>query len=79
MADTARRVTAEDLETFAADDCRYELADGQLISMSPVGEAHGEIVVQIVALLLSHVRRRHLGRVMTEVGFKLIKSGRGRP
>lgn len=71
MSETARLVTAEELERFPSDDFRYELVDGRVIRMSPVGYLHGRVVMRFGSLLEQHVRSRCLGAVMTEVGFKL--------
>jgi Uma2 family endonuclease len=74
MPETGRLVTAEELEKFPDDDYRYELVEGRLIRMSPVGLPHGEIVMNIGARLLPHVRRQGLGLVVTEVGFTLKRN-----
>lgn len=74
MSDAARLVTAEELERFPDDDFRYELVQGRVIRMSPVGYRHGDIVMQFGALLRQHVRARRLGSVVTEVGFKLASN-----
>jgi len=74
MPADARLVTAEELEKFPDDDYRYELVEGRVIRMSPVGFEHGRIVVQFGALLASHVQKLSLGAVVTEVGFKLASN-----
>jgi len=74
MSDSVRAVTADELEHFPDDDCRYELVEGRLRRMSPVGGQHGDVVVRLVSLLHGHVRSRRLGKVFTEVGFKLASS-----
>src|SRR6185369_5108060 len=71
MSEATRLVTAEELEKFPSDDRRYELVEGRLVRMSPVGPPHGQVVVRLTVLLDSHVRSRHLGSLMTEVGFTL--------
>ena len=72
MSNTARLVTAEELERFPDDDYRYELVEGRLVRMSPAGLPHGRMVVQVGADLISHVRSQGLPLfVVTEVGFKL--------
>ena len=76
MSDAARLVTAEELERLPDDDRRYELVEGRVICMSPVGFQHGRIVMQFGSLLHQHVQPRKLGVVMTEVGFQTgIESG----
>lgn len=70
MSQPERLVTAEELEKFS-DDYRYELVEGRLIRMSPVGYQHGVIVVGFSSLLHRHVKARHLGAVTTELGCRL--------
>lgn len=67
-------VTAEELERFPSDDYRYELVEGRIIRMSPVGFEHGRTVIRLGALLYQHVRELDLGAVVTEVGFTLARN-----
>lgn len=67
----ARLVTADELERMLDDGYRYELVRGRLIRMSPVAPRHGGVTIALGALLWQHVRARKLGRVWTEVGFRL--------
>jgi Uma2 family endonuclease len=71
MSDPSRLVTAEELEHFPDDDHRYELVEGRIIRMSPVGYLHGRVVMRFGSRLERHVRGAELGEVLTEVGFKL--------
>ena len=71
LSQNARLVTAAELERFPDDDYRYELVEGRLIRMSPVGFQHGKVVVQLAILLGRYVQQRALGIVLTDVGFKL--------
>jgi Uma2 family endonuclease len=71
MPDTARLITADELEHMPGTDHGYELVKGRLIRMSPVGPDHGRIVIGFGSMLHQHVKSRRLGDVMTEVGFKL--------
>jgi Uma2 family endonuclease len=72
MPNAARFVTAQELERYPEDDWRYELAEGRVIRMSPVGYEHGRVVARLLYLLERHFRsHRTLGAAMTEVGFKL--------
>jgi Uma2 family endonuclease len=72
MRDVTPLVTAEELPAIVPrDDYRYELVAGRVIRMSPPGWQHGLIVVRLAGLLDAHARRRGLGAVVTEVGFKL--------
>jgi Uma2 family endonuclease len=71
MSETVRLVTAEEFEKLPGDDHRYELVEGRVVRMSPVGYLHGRIVVNLATLLNQHVKARRLGVVLTEVGFML--------
>ena len=72
MPNPARLVSADELERMPDDDFRYELVRGRLIRMSPVAPRHGDITVTLASLLWQHVRANRLGRVWTEVGFRLF-------
>ena len=74
MSEASRVVTAEELEKFPGDDRRYELVEGRVVRMSPVGFQHGRIVVRFGFLLSRHLDGRNLGVVVTEVGFKLASN-----
>ncbi len=74
MPDASRLITAEELERFPEDDHRYELVEGRVIRMTPVGYLHGRVVVRFGSLLERHVRAADLGDVLTEVGFKLTSN-----
>jgi Uma2 family endonuclease len=71
MSEGTRFVTAEELERLPDDDHRYELVDGRLIRMSPVGVRHGWVVSRLMFRLMQHLQDRPDGVVFTEVGFKL--------
>ena len=64
MSRTTRLVTAEELEKFPEDDFRYELVEGRLIRMSPVGYQHGGVVARFLLLLGEHLRDKDIGVVM---------------
>lgn len=66
-------VTAEELERYPEDDHRYELVDGRLVAMSPMGYWHGRTVVRLAARLEQHLAGRSDGVVVTEVGFVLAR------
>ena len=61
------------LDEFLANDLEgYEYIKGELVPMSPATMEHGEISVNIIVPLDSHVRENQLGRVYTaETTFKL--------
>lgn len=67
----SRLVTAEELERFPDDDHRYELVEGRVIRMSPVGLVHGRLVMRLGSPLTRYVDSHGLGLVCTEVGFHL--------
>lgn len=71
MSNTARLVTADELERMPEDDYRYELVRGRLIRMSPVAPRHGNVTAAVLSILWNHVRSHALGRAWTEVGFRL--------
>ena len=71
MPETIRLVTAGELERFPDDDYRYELVEGRVVRMSPVGYPHGRVVARLLVLLDQHARPQNLGEAMTEVGFTL--------
>jgi len=74
MSETSRVVTAEELERFPSDDRRYELVEGRVVRMSPVGYQHGRTVARVLFLFGQHLEGRNLGVVVTEVGFKLASN-----
>src|SRR5262249_12968633 len=48
----------------------YELVDGELEPVTPVGAGHGRTAIEIGMLLKAHVKQHRLrGRVYTEAGF----------
>jgi Uma2 family endonuclease len=66
---TKREATVEDLYRFSGDG-KAELVDGDLVVMSPTGDAHGHAVVQIVVSLHEYGRRTKSGRAIADsVGF----------
>jgi Uma2 family endonuclease len=74
MSNTARLVTADELERMPDDDYRYELVRGRLIRMSPVAPRHGHTTMTLGALLWQQVRANRLGQVWNEVGFRLASN-----
>ncbi len=68
MTIEAGYLTGEDLLSLGrTTPC--ELVRGKLQDMTPPGEEHGEISVNTAALLITHVRRHKLGKVVVESGF----------
>lgn len=64
-------MTAEEFARID-DDGRFDLLEGELIRMSPVGGRQGEIASIFVAALFEHARDRQPGKVYTaEASFML--------
>jgi Uma2 family endonuclease len=72
MATTARRVaTEEDLLAMPKDGQKYELVDGQ-IRVSPAGDRHSVVALELASRLLAFVKEHRLGHVMgADAGFRL--------
>jgi Uma2 family endonuclease len=72
MSTVAQARTAEQLLTMPHDGWRYELVDGELRRMSPAGQEHGRIAMNLGSRLAQFVRERSLGVVFAaETGFLL--------
>jgi Uma2 family endonuclease len=68
-------VTAEQLLAMPDDGKRYELIQGELRMMSPIGGRHGRLAHNLGLLLGAHVRQADLGVVYAaETGFLLSRS-----
>ena len=71
---TTKLVTVEELEQMPDDGNHYELIRGELICMSPSGERHGDVSMNIAGAMWSFVRRGQLGKVLVaDVGFVLAR------
>ncbi|HEX8160795.1 MAG TPA: Uma2 family endonuclease [Pyrinomonadaceae bacterium] len=69
---TTRLMTADELLTLPSGRFRYELIKGELITMSPAGQEHGAITINLTVLLAQHVKANNLGIIFAaETGFKL--------
>jgi len=54
------------LEAFLENDLEgYEYVKGKLVPMPPPSMEHGEIILNIILVLGSHVRENQLGRLYT--------------
>ena len=58
-----KRLTADDLLRLYSEGVRGELIRGELCQTMPVGQEHGEIVVNLTILLGTFVKPRKLGRL----------------
>jgi Uma2 family endonuclease len=65
-------MTADELLALPDDGHRYELIDGELRTMSPAGNEHGQIAAAVIVSLGTHVRTHRLGAVYASgTGFRL--------
>jgi Uma2 family endonuclease len=65
-------VTADELLRMPDDGFRYELVKGELKRMSPTGDEHGRVTMELAYALYQFVKLNNLGRVYAaETGFKL--------
>src|SRR6476646_5340407 len=72
MSTTTHLMTAEELIKLNDRSHRYELIKGELLTMSPAGDEHGEITINLSTLLHNHVKANKLGVCRSaETGFKL--------
>ena len=69
------KFTAEDLQHLPSTEQRMELVKGKVYDMPPAGGRHGDVAMEIGALLRVHVRANDLGRVFAaETGFILHRN-----
>jgi Uma2 family endonuclease len=72
MKAATQLMTAEELIKLPRGRFRYELVKGELLTMSPAGEEHGAVIINLALPLAQHVKSHNLGRVYgAETGFKL--------
>src|ERR1700741_3302624 len=72
MGATTHLMTAEELIRLPDDGLRHELIKGELLTMSPPGELHGAVAMNLSILLGQYVKSRKLGQLYAaETGFKL--------
>jgi len=68
-------MTADELLAMPDDGFHhYELVKGELITMSPAGELHGQTITRLIVHLGSYVRANRLGELHTETGFTLTRN-----
>lgn len=72
MTMQTKPVTAEELLKMPDDATRRELVRGELKEMTPVGDEHGYVALEIASELRNYVKANKLGRTYTaETGFKI--------
>jgi len=75
MTVDTRLMTAEELLEMPDDGMRYELVNGELLTMTPAGEQHGGIGLAIAVRLWNHVQTHRLGKVYAAgTGFVLRRN-----
>ena len=72
MSTSTQLMTAEELLKLPSGQYRYELINGELITMSPAGHDHGRISVRLSSPLAQFVWDNELGEVFSsDTGFQL--------
>lgn len=72
---SAKLHTASDLERLDAQGLRYELMEGELRKMSPIGGTHGSSTLHLASQVLQHVTANGLGECFaSEVGVFLARN-----
>ena len=72
MSTTTHLMTAEELIRLPVDGFRHELVKGEHLTMSPPGELHGAVTMNLSLLLGQNIKSRKLGQMYAaETGFKL--------
>ena len=68
-----RRFTVADLWRMAQlpeyADRHFELIEGELREMAPVGEWHGSVAIDLIFYLKAYIDRHGVGRLTTETGY----------
>lgn len=68
---TKTLLTLKDFEQLPDDGRKYELDEGELVSMPPPEERHTETQWRVVSLLNDFAERNKLGKARPEMGFLL--------
>lgn len=72
---TGSTLTAEEFLNYPAEGRRLELVAGEVKEMSPAGFDHGEVMIQLGALLKAAAKKHRAGRVCGgDVGFVLARN-----
>ncbi len=74
MSTTTQTITADELLKLPRGEFRYELVKGELRTMSPAGEEHGAVIMNLAIPLGQHVKSNGLGVTYgAETGFKIAR------
>ncbi|MBA3314769.1 MAG: Uma2 family endonuclease [Planctomycetota bacterium] len=68
MPEAAERLLTAEEYAALPEDRRTELVKGRIEDVPPPGFLHGVVQLEIASLLREYVRKRSLGRVLTESG-----------
>ncbi|HEX5886167.1 MAG TPA: Uma2 family endonuclease [Pyrinomonadaceae bacterium] len=72
MSATTHLMTAEELMKLPDDGNHYELIKGELLTISPPGDEHGAVIMNLTLPLGNYVKENNLGVLRAaETGFKL--------
>ena len=67
-------LSVEEFERMPDDDLRHELDEGELLTMAPASEEHGDVEVAVLTRLHSFVTQHRLGKVYGgDTGFRIAK------
>jgi Uma2 family endonuclease len=67
-------LSVEEFERLPDDDLRHELDEGEVLSMAPASDEHGDVGAEFVFRLRGFVKEHALGRVYSvDAGFRLSK------
>jgi Uma2 family endonuclease len=65
-------LTVEEFERLPDDDLRHELDEGELLTMAPASDEHGDVEGEFFYRLRDHAKKHSLGRVFPgDTGFRL--------
>jgi Uma2 family endonuclease len=75
MSTTTQPMTADELLKLPRGRFRYELVKGELKTMSPAGQEHGAVIMNLAVPLGQYVKVNKLGVIFgAETGFKLASN-----